>query len=455
MITYADALRAIFRRTDYERGNRPTTAYAERVWRLDRVRELLQALGNPQDHYRAVHVAGTKGKGSTTAMVESVLRTAGYRTGMYTSPHLHTFRERIRVASEPVSEETVCELVERLRPVLSARPEVTVFETITAMAMLHFAEQGVQWGVFEVGMGGRLDATNILHPDVSVITSISLDHTQVLGETIAAIAREKAGIIKEGIPVVSSPQRPEALEVIAARAEQAGAPLVLVGRDWCCAPGAYNLRGQELSVYRTGHHARPEYPQVCIPLLGLHQVENAATAVAAIEVLRERGVSLERLAVVEGMASVNWPGRLEVLCTNPLLVVDGAHNGDSARRLLEAIRRHVPGRSMRLVFGSGTTHEPRRMLEVLLPHAQHTYLVRSQHAKAATLEDLLACTRELGRDALLAGTVADAVNRALDEAGEDDLVLVTGSLFVVAEARAAWAQRRGLPPLSTDPPDVY
>ena len=176
MLPYADALRAIFRRTDYERGERPEQpAYAERVWRLDRVRELLAALGNPQLAYPAVHVAGTKGKGSTTAMIDAALRAGGYRTGMYTSPHLHTFRERIRRDGDMIPEEDVSRLVERMAPVVAERPEVTVFETITAMAMLYFEEEPVDIGVFEVGLGGRLDATNVITPEVAVITSISLD----------------------------------------------------------------------------------------------------------------------------------------------------------------------------------------------------------------------------------------------------------------------------------------
>ncbi|MBC7315523.1 MAG: bifunctional folylpolyglutamate synthase/dihydrofolate synthase, partial [Chloroflexi bacterium] len=212
MLTYRQALEAIFQRADYERGDRPP--YPERVWRLARVEELLSQIGDPHRAYPSVHIAGTKGKGSTTAMIESILRAAGFRTGMYTSPHLHTFRERIQIEGAPISEEEVSAHMEELIPILKERPEVTVFEIITALAMKAFRARGVAWGVFEVGMGGRLDATNVLLPEVAVITSISLDHVNVLGHTLDAIAREKAGIIKEGRPVVSAPQRPEALEVI-------------------------------------------------------------------------------------------------------------------------------------------------------------------------------------------------------------------------------------------------
>ena len=456
MLPYADALRAIFRRTDYERGERPELpAYAERVWRLDRVRELLAALGNPQQRYRAVHIAGTKGKGSTTAMIEAALRAGGYRTGMYTSPHLHTFRERIRRDGEFIPEMDVARLVEHMLPVLAERPEVTVFEIITALAMLYFAEEPVDFGVFEVGMGGRLDATNVLLPEVSVITSISLDHTKILGDTLEAIAGEKAGIIKPGVPAVSAPQRASSLPVIAARAADLGTPLTVVGRDWLWTPLNADLTGQRLTVCRAGHAAEPEYADLSIPLLGAHQQENAVTAVAALEVLRESGLPIGRAAIRQGLDEVSWPGRLEVLATHPLVVVDGAHNPYSLERLLEALTSHLSYGRLLLVFGSGVTHVPMDLLQVILPHAHRTFLVRSQHAKATTVEDLAAYAEASGHLARQCGSVAQGLRAALAEAGPDDLVVVTGSLFVVAEARYAWAQWRGLPLPPSDPPDVY
>ncbi len=456
MLSYADALRAIFRRTDFERGERPEQpAYAERVWRLDRVRELLAAVGNPQQAFAAVHIAGTKGKGSTTALIEAALRAGGYRTGMYTSPHLHTFRERIRRGGELIREEDVSRLVERLLPVLAERPEVTVFEIITAMAMLYFAEEPVDVGIFEVGLGGRLDATNVLMPEVSVITSISLDHTKVLGDTIEAIAGEKAGIIKSGVPVVSAPQRPGAQAVIADKAAAQGSPLTVVGRDWLWTPLAADLAGQSLAVYRAGNASSPEYTALEIPLLGAHQQENAATAVAALEVLRDAGRPLGRAVIAQGMSEVSWPGRLEILGRRPLVVVDGAHNPYSVERLLEALADHLAYRRLLLVFGSGVTHVPMDLLSILLPAADSIWLVHSQHAKATPVPDLAAFAASVGHPATPAGSVVDGLRAALAEAGPDDLVVVTGSLFVVAEARYAWAELRGLPLPPTDPPDVY
>lgn len=453
MLTYREALLAIFQRADYERGDRPP--YPERVWRLSRVEELLTQLGDPHRAYPSVHIAGTKGKGSTTAMIEAVLRAAGYRTGMYTSPHLHTFRERIQLDGAPISEEEVIRQMERLIPVLASRPEVTVFEIMTALAMRAFADAAVDWGVFEVGMGGRLDATNVLLPEVAVITSISLDHVKVLGDTLAAIAGEKAGIIKAGRPVVSAPQRPEALAVIERVAAERGAPLTLVGRDWQWRYEGSEGARQRLSLWRGGRGSDPDYAHLEIPLLGAHQLENAANAVAAIEVLRERGFEIPKEAVRQGLAQVRWPGRLEVLDRDPLVVLDGAHNVYSIQRLLEALDVYLPHRRLLAVFGAGLTHNPSELIAELAPRADRLFFTRAQHPKAASVEALLAATHALGYVAEGCETVVEALERACAAAAPEDIVLVTGSLFVVAGAREAWAQRHGWAPLPSDPPGVY
>ncbi len=452
MLSYEEALRIVFARSDFERGARPP--YSERVYRLARVEELLAAVGDPHRRYRSVHVAGTKGKGSTTAMIEAVLRAAGYRTGMYTSPHLHTFRERIRLGTEPISEVELAALMERLQPVLARRPEVTVFEIITALAMLYFAERRVDWGVFEVGMGGRLDATNVLLPEVAAITSISLDHVQVLGNTLAAIAGEKAGIIKAGVPVVSAPQKPEALAVIAEAATARGAPLTLAGRDWLWHIRGEDPTGQRLDLYRPGHEAAPEYADLALPLLGAHQAENAAVAVAAIEALRDRGVAIPAEAVREGLATVRWPGRLEILSSSPLVVVDGAHNPYSIGRLLEALDLFGPRRVL-LIFGAGQGHNPGELLTLAAQRAGQVWAVQAHHPKAAPAAELAAVAEAAGCPAAVAATVGQALRAAVALAGPGDLVLATGSLFVVAETRAAWAELHGLPLPPSDPPGVY
>ena len=451
MLTYREALRRIFVRTNYERGDRPP--YAERYWRLDRVRELLQQLGNPHEAFRSVHIAGTKGKGSTTAMVDSILRAANYRTGMYTSPHLHTFRERIRICGELIPEQDVIALIRRMLPILDERPEVTVFEIITAMAMLYYAERGVDIGVFEVGLGGRLDATNVLRPLVSVITSISMDHEKVLGNTLEDIAREKAGIVKTGIPVVASPQKRQAMGVIEETCARLDAPLTQVGWDWEWRLLEADLAGQRFTVCRPDGQSR--YEGLRIPLLGMHQLENACTAVAAIEVLNLRGLEVKREAVYEGLATVVWPGRLEILGRRPLVVVDGAHNTYSVECLLRALEQQLSFRRLILVFGAGTTHKPQELLRILLPAAAKAYVTRSRHTKAAPPQELREQARVFGYGAEAVDTVRAALAKALDDAGREDLVLATGSLFVVAEAREAWAKWNGLPALPSDPPGVY
>ena len=279
MSSYRDALIYLYSFTDYEK--RGFAAYAPEFYNLDRVLHLLALMGEPQRAFQAVHIAGTKGKGSTAAMIESVLRAAGYRTALYTSPHLHSFRERIQVAGELIPEEDVVRLVEALRPLVSQVDGITTFEIITCLALAWFAEQGVEWAVVEVGLGGRLDATNVLDPALTVITSISYDHVAILGDTLTQIAGEKAGIIKPGVPLVSAPQPDEALATIREVCEDQGAPLTLVGSDWTWQPGAADLDGQTFTVRHRGH----EELELQLPLLGGHQVVNATTAIAAVAVL--------------------------------------------------------------------------------------------------------------------------------------------------------------------------
>ena len=453
MLTYRQALRIIFERADFERDDRPP--YAQRVWRIARVEELLSQFGNPHQAFRSVHVAGTKGKGSTTAMIEAILRAAGYGTGMYTSPHLHTFRERIRINGELIPEQGVVAMVEQMRPVLDARPELSVFEIMTALAMWYYAQRRVDFGVFEVGMGGRLDATNVLRPVVSVITSISKDHVKVLGDTIEAIAREKAGIIKPAIPVVSAPQRPDAMHVIRQTCAERGAPLTVVGRDWRWRFVGANLSGQRFSVYRAGHDEQPEYANLTLPLLGAHQLENACTAIAAIETLPDNGVFIRPEDLRRGLASVDWPGRMEILGQRPLVLVDGAHNVFSMQRLLDALGSYMTYERLLVVFGAGHTHNPGDLLETLLPRVHRLYVTQADHAKATPAAELKALVSALGAEALASSTVREALRHALDDAHEEDLVLATGSLFVVAEAREAWADLNDLRPFPSDPPGVY
>ncbi len=445
MLSYRDALTYIYGFTDYEK--RGFAVYAPEFYDLDRVRQLLSLLGEPQRSFRAIHIAGTKGKGSTAAMVESVLRAAGYRTGLYTSPHLHTFRERIQTCGALIPEADVARLVDRMKPLAAQVADITTFEIMTALAFAWFAEQGVQWAVVEVGLGGRLDATNVLTPAVAVITSISYDHMAILGETLSRIAAEKAGIIKAGVPVVSAPQSPEALSVIEEICSQRGVPLILVGRDWQWELGTANLDGQAFALVK----GRRVIDDLWIPLLGEHQVINAATAVAALSLLGGAGIDLSQAAIRNGLQAVHWPGRLEVLGRAPLVVADAAHNGDSAQKLVAALQDYCDYRRLVVVWGASADHATPELMAALLSGADRAIVARSRHPRAADPSWLQAKAAESGFRLEVKETVAQALDAALDDAGPEDLICCTGSVFVAAEAREAWFARQGMLPPPSDP----
>ena len=422
-MTYEEALDYLLAFTDLERGS-PAGDFD-----LGRVRELLARLGEPQQGVPTVHVAGTKGKGSTCAMVASALEAAGYRTGLYTSPHLHSLQERIQVSGQPISREELARAVARLKPVvdgMESREHLTTFEVLTALALGYFREQAVEVQVLEVGLGGRLDATNVVDPLVAVITSLSLDHTALLGDSLEQIAWEKGGIIKPGVTVVSAPQRPEALGVLEDLCRERGARLVLVGREVTWQGGAWSLQGQGLGV----QGQRGSY-QLFIPLLGAHQQENAAVAVAALEVLMPSFPRLTPQAIARGLARVFWPGRFQVLRERPPVVVDGAHNRDSARRLRETVQAYFPGRRVVLVFGTSGDKDIPEMAQELVPLASRVILTASHHPRAAPIDTLKQFFQSVPYE--VATSVPEAIERALALAGGEGMVLVTGSLFVVAE----------------------
>ncbi len=439
---YRDALTYIYSLTDYEK--RGFAAYAPQFYNLDRVRHLLALLGNPHQAFQAIHIAGTKGKGSTAAMAEAVLRAAGYRTGLYTSPHLHTFRERIQVGGELIPEADVVRLVREVQPLVAQVADITTFEVMTALAFAWFAEQKVEWAVVEVGLGGRLDATNVVTPAVAVITSLSYDHTAILGDTLAQIAGEKAGIIKPGVPVVSAPQADEALAVLEDVCRRQGAPLTLVGRDWVWQAGPADLEGQVLAI----GHGQERWEGLWLPLLGEYQLVNATTAVAA---LAESGATVSAAAIRAGLRAVHWPGRLEILNRAPLLVADSAHNGDSAQKLRAALRALFGPRRLTVVLGASADHATPDLLTALLSGADRAIATRSRHPRAADPAWLRARAAEAGFDLEVSDRVAQALEMALAGAGRDDLICCTGSVFIAAEARAAWFARQRLPLPPGDP----
>ncbi len=422
---------------------------------LGRMERLTQALGNPQRAYPSLHIAGTKGKGSVSAMIASVLRAEGYRVGLYTSPHMHDYTERICVNGSRMPHADLIALVDELRPLFDSQREVTTFEITTALAFLYFARQQVDVAVIEVGLGGRLDATNVVVPVVSVITSISYDHTQILGNTLAEIAAEKAGIIKPQTPVVSSPQREEARSVIERIAAERAAPLFLVGRDYAYQAMKRSLQGQSLLVWRSnavqegetnpnGAASAGEPTLLNIPLLGAHQLENAATAYAALDVFRQRSLPVSEQAIASGFPSTVWPGRFEILSQEPALVIDSAHNRDSAAKLAQTVREYFPGRPVLLIFGASEDKDISGMLAELLPVATEAIFTRSFHPRAADPQHLAAIATENGASTRIVAEVADALDAALRGASAESLILATGSIFIATAVREAWLTRQGL-----------
>lgn len=441
-MTYRDSLAYLYSYTNYERKGMPKYTLAH--YDLARIETLLARLGNPHRTFKSLLIAGTKGKGSTAAFAESMLRAAGYRTGLYTSPHLHTFRERIQLQGELISEADVVRLTEMLKPHLEAIAGLTAFEAITAMAFCAFAEASVQVAVLEVGLGGRLDATNITHPDVAVITSISYDHTQLLGDTLTLIAREKAGIIRPGALVVSAPQVPEAMTMIEEVCVGHNAQLTVVGEaDYRWLPGRATLHGQSFEM---------QNERYWIPLLGRHQLANAVTALAAMDGVQQRaGLEVPLSARRAGLQATRWPGRLEILGRDPYVVVDSAHNGDSANKLQVALHDFFPGRRVILVFGASSDHPFADALAELLPAAKRVFVTRSRHPRAAAPEMLAETVSQLGRRAEITYSVPEAIQVALQNARPNDLVCITGSIFTVADGREFWCQYKGLPLPPTDP----
>ncbi len=404
---------------------------------LERMGLLLDRLGRPHLAVPAVHVAGTKGKGSTAAMIASVLTAQGYTVGLYTSPHLHRTVERIRVGMEPIAPDHFAALVYDLWPVVESvgangpYGEVTFFEMLTAMAFVWFERIGADFQVVEVGLGGRLDATNVVAPEVCVITHISLDHVNTLGGTVELIAREKAGIIKRGVPVVAAPQPEVALRVFREVAAERDAPLIEVGSIKRWRRLSFDQTGQSLEL--DGRHG---VRSLRIPLLGTHQMENAATAVTAVETMADNGTELSDDAISKGLETVRWPARMQVFSRGGRrVVVDGAHNPHSARRLVEALREHFDFRGVALVFGSLRGHSHSGMLGELRHLSPRVFAVRSRDPRSLESRAIEEAARSLGL-AVMPGpeNVAAAVRRALGLAGEADLVVVAGSLTVAAEA---------------------
>ncbi len=445
---YQEALDYLYSNIDYsvERSYR----YSPEVLDLKRVHALVQALGDPHLKYSSIHIAGTKGKGSVSAMIASILQAANHKTGLYTSPHLQRFTERIRVDDQEIDKAEVVELVGIIKPHIETMQQLTVYEIITALAFLYFARKEVAYAVFEVGLGGRLDATNIITPMASVITSLSYDHMHLLGESLSDIAREKAGIIKPGVPVISAPQQYEAERVVEDAARSLDAPLSLVGRDWLYSPGPRDLSGQTLYVWSSAEQPMMDAyvesaggeewvpSRYWIPLLGHHQVVNGAVAYATIQVLKAQGLEVKEDAIQQGFRETNWPGRFQILSTNPVVVVDAAHNRDSALKLRITLDDYFPGRLVTLIFGASADKDIPGMLIELLPRVSRLIVTQADHPRASDPEDLARIAHSHGLRVEIEVPVEAALDRALNQPWPEGVVLATGSLFNVGEILSAW-----------------
>lgn len=398
---------------------------------LEAIQGLLERLGHPERRYRSLHVGGTNGKGSTAAMAASILQAAGYRVGLYTSPHLVEFRERILVNGGMIAEAGVTELTDRVRAVCGAPREPTFFEFTTAMAFQHFADSGVDVAVVEVGLGGRFDATTVLAPVGTAITTVGLDHQEHLGATIASIAFEKAGIIKPGVPVVVGRLSDEAAGVIARIAAERGAPIIRMPTDFRADAepgGQFRYDGPTVA-----------YAGLTCPLAGRHQLDNAACALALLESVSGNGLPVTEESVRTGLRTVRWPGRLETVEAKPQLVLDGAHNPEAAA----AVARHVaelhrtrPGSRVLMVLGIMRDKDREGILDQLLPHADEVIVTQARGPRATPAEDLAALVAARGRTARVSPDPADALALARRMSAPEDLILLTGSLLLVGEAKA-------------------
>jgi dihydrofolate synthase/folylpolyglutamate synthase len=445
---YQDALDYIYSYVDYsvERSYR----YSADVFELQRVNDLLALLDNPHKKFASFHIAGTKGKGSVSALIASVLRAAGYKTGLYTSPHLVRFNERVCIDGKPIPDDALVEIIQRSKPMIEQVADLTVYEIVTALAFQYFAEQGVEYAAIEVGLGGRLDATNVLSPLVAVITSLSYDHMHLLGDRLSEIAMEKAGIIKPGVPVVLAPQQIEAELVVQQKAETEGAKLVQVGKDWLFAPGPRQMESQSLNVWSSDEQELMDAfvesagdeewspPRYQIPLLGYHQVVNTAVAYAALMEAKARGLALTAEAIHQGFREVDWPGRFQILNHDPVIVVDSAHNRDSALKLRLALDDYFPGQPVTLVYGASADKDIEGMLTELVPRVTRVIATRADHPRSEAVELLEGIAHSHGVRVESSQPVAAAVNRAIQIARPGEVILICGSLFVAGEAIQAW-----------------
>lgn len=428
MITYSEAIDYIY----------DLTKYGIKLG-LENINYLLYLLGEPHKKLKIIHVAGTNGKGSTCSSISSILQSDGYKVGLYTSPHLVDFTERIRINHKPINRKKVSELLERIKPYIEKVANTpsyghpTFFEVITSMAFLYFFEEQVDFLVLEVGLGGRLDATNVCEPLISVITHIDYDHMDKLGNSLEEIAREKGGIIKpEGI-VISSNQYEEAYNEIKKIADKKNSLIYSVGREIIYKIVKSDIKGVIFDLKGIYH----EYKNLHTPLLGRHQADNSAAAITAIEALKIRGVNITEKAIRVGLEKVKWTGRLEIIQNNPTLVLDGAHNPNGVKVVRDALKEIFSYHRLILVLAIFADKDYKKMIQIIVPHADLIITTKTENSRATS-------PRIIAKEAaqyidknkiIVTENIPQAINCALSNSKEDDLICITGSLCTVGEAK--------------------
>ena len=396
---------------------------------LATIRSILNALGDPQNNFYSIHVAGTNGKGSVAAALSSILQQSGYRVGLYTSPHLVRFNERICINNRQISNDAVVKSYQAVQKAHLGNRTPTFFELTTAMAFYEFARRRVDWAVIETGMGGRLDATNVIDPVISIITNVSMEHRAYLGNTLARIAREKAGIIKQATPVVTAIKQRQAKSVIQRIAGKKSAPLYMLGKNFKVRrqpAGGFSYYGIE-NTWHDMHTA----------LQGHYQVENAALAIAACELLNKNHTSISQQSIRDGLTKTSWPGRLEIVSEHPMIILDGAHNLMAARELAKFLGNNLAQRSITLVVGILDDKPYQSMLKSLLPVCSRVIVTRAKTGRALDPLRLFETAKKTLSDVRIVSDVAQAFKQALAEADFNDVICIAGSLYVVGEAKAA------------------
>jgi dihydrofolate synthase/folylpolyglutamate synthase len=408
--------------------------YSPEKFNLERMRAFVNLLGNPHLDYPVVHVAGTKGKGSICSLIASVLLSAKYRVGLYTSPHLQEYTERINVNDIDIEKDKFINLVEEIKPIIKKIDGLSTFEITTALAFMYFSRSKVDIAVIEVGLGGRLDATNVVRPVVSIISTISKDHVKILGNSLEEIAKEKAGIIKNKVPVVISNQKPRIRHLFNTYAKENNSPLLDTHFDFRYESTMQSLEGQDFNL----QSKEGETINLHLPLLGVHQIQNAITAYSAIQIIKKSGFAITDQNIYDGFAQVKWPARFEILSKKPLIIIDSAHNTDSIQKLVDTIKLFTPNKKIILIFGTSEDKDVMGMLKILIPNVQSLIITQSIHPRALEAGKILSIAQKQGKDGESISSIHPALQKALEIWNEKSVIIATGSIFIAAAVREIW-----------------